>query len=115
MSRASILSRISSVNASLGLANKKLSRLRAAKAKVKGVSTQMDYVVTNPGHLDGDKYDEMEQHEKDFVLNIKRDMHTKKSNVVSELDVHIARAQTEVDGLNGTLVALFSQLEYETD
>lgn len=115
MSRASILSRISSVNASLGLANKKLSQLRAAKAKVRGVSTLLDYLVTNPGHLAGDKYDEMEQQEKDFVLNIKRDMYTKKSNVISELDVHIAQAQTEVDGLNGTLVALFRQLEYETD
>ncbi|MGT2666618.1 hypothetical protein ACVRYP_04795 [Streptococcus rifensis] len=114
MVRSAILSQIASVNSSLTSANTKLSKLRAAKSSVAGVDLTLDYKVTDPGHLAGDAYDAQERNEKDILTNLKRDMMTKRSNVIADLDVKIAQAQTEVNGLNSRLLTLHLELEYAT-
>ncbi|MGQ7461728.1 hypothetical protein ACEE16_10680 [Streptococcus suis] len=115
MDKSTIYSQMSSVRGSLSTVNQKLAKLRAAKASVSGVSTTLDYKVTSPGHLDGDRYDELEADEKDFVTNIKRDIYTKKQTVLSDLQVRISQEEARADSLYSSLRVLQNQLAYAED
>ena len=110
MSKASIKASIRSVNASLKTVNGDISDLKAAKQAVNAVKTTLDYKVTGSYHLEGDKYDSLEQDEKDILSNLKRDMITKKENVIEQLDAAISSKETTAFSLSQTLSTLTAQL-----